>query len=190
MTIRQLCWRVPVTHASGEASSVETVVVDYVRIQVTLVGVRSVWVHILNDDASIASAVGAAVCALPTNVAPYVSQTLLLDEVQEMEVRDVDGGGTTTVGMSSSPQSAFSSSLARRLVAKFAPRNEMSVSHRFDVVFTVCCGLHGPLEASLLGTSVSGPSVPMLEFGALVFKSVCAMVSQVLRKDQGNELGA
>lgn len=189
-SLRQLHQIVPITHAAGEAG--HEVLVTEISLILTVFSPSCMWIHVTNaydgreHDQSNAKSLppfGCASVATPLPFVPYVSESLLLESpvIQPLMQQDGESVGTSVVA----PQTSFARSLAARLTRRYRTfrHADDAVGHA-GIVFTACCGIHGGLEASLVGTVTGGASRTVLEFGAIVFKQAAALVDEVLGKSQ------
>ena len=120
--------------------------------------------------------------AAPTAFPPYVSESILLESPSVQPELQQDG---EVVGTSAAaPQTAFARSLAVKLTRRYKQTQPQPQQCHGDtskgILFTVCCGISGPLEASLIGNIVGSPSPSVLAFGGLVFREVVALVDNAL----------
>jgi hypothetical protein len=183
-SLRQLHRLVPITHSVGEGGP--EVLVTEVSVLLTVFSHSCLWVHVTNahdarlhsqSEAKSLPPFGCASVATPLPFPPYVSETLLLESpiLQPLLQQEGEAVGTSVVA----PQTSFAQSLATRLTRRYR-NHQHAGTDQTGIVFTVCCGIHGDLEAALVGTMTGGASRSVLEFGGLVSKQVAALVDEVL----------
>ncbi|CUG89740.1 Hypothetical protein, putative [Bodo saltans] len=182
MSLRQIHRLVPITHSAGEEG--REVLVTEVSVLLTVFSHSCMWIHVTNShDARVQGEskslppFGCASVATPLAFPPFVSETLLLESpiLQPLVQQEAETVGTSVVA----PQTSFAQSLATRLTRRYRNHQHADVSQP-GIVFTICCGIHGDLEAALVGTMTGGASRTVLEFGGIVFKQVAALVDEVL----------